>query len=53
MDNHVWPGKSILLFAVVDDSKIAVLSAALKKCQENLMPGEGMRSFVMSIESMI
>ena len=53
MDSHVWPGKSILIFAIVDDPKIVELSAALKDCQENLMPTEGMRSFVLAIESMI
>lgn len=53
MGTHVWPGKSILMFAVVDDSKSTELAAALKECEENLFPGEGMRAFIMTIDSMI
>jgi nitrogen regulatory protein PII len=53
LDTPVWPGKSILIFTVVDDSKSNELKETLKECAHNLYPGEGMRAFVLPIEDMI
>jgi CBS domain-containing protein len=53
MGTQIWPGKSILIFAVVDDAKSGELKAALKQCSLSLYPSEGMRAFVMPIEEIV
>lgn len=53
MGTHIWPGKSILIFAAVESMKSEELSAALKRCEQDLLPGEGFRAFIMPVESMI
>ena len=50
MGTQVWPGKSVLLFTVVTDEKKDELVAALRDCQKNLFPGEGMKAFVLPAE---
>jgi len=50
LGTHVWPGKSVLMFTVVSDEKKDKLVAALKECQKNLFPGEGMKAFVLPAE---
>ena len=47
---HVWPGKSVLVFTVVADEKKDELVAALKECQKDLFPDEGMKAFVLPAE---
>ena len=41
------PDKSALLFTAVADEKKAELVAALRACEKNLFPGEGMKAFVL------
>jgi len=53
MGTQVWPGESVLTFAVVDDSKSEELKDALRRCVRELYPGEGMRTFVLAIEDVI
>lgn len=50
LGTHVWPGKSVLMFTVVSDEKKDELVAALRECQKNLFPGEGMKAFVLPAE---
>ena len=50
LGTNVWPGKSVLIFTVVTDEKKDELIAALKACQKNLFPGEGMKAFVLPAE---
>ncbi|MDD5678001.1 MAG: hypothetical protein PHW60_08445 [Kiritimatiellae bacterium] len=47
---HVWPGKSVLMFTIVTDEKKDKLVAALRECQKNLFPDEGMKAFVLPAE---
>ena len=53
MGTQVWPGESILTFAVVEDSKSEELKDALRSCAQGLYPGEGMRAFVLAIEDVL
>ena len=53
MDTHVWPGTSTLIFAILDDAKSEELFAALKVFERDLLAGEGLRAFILPIESMI
>ena len=39
-----------IVFTVVSDEKKDELVAALKECQKNLFPGEGMKAFVLPAE---
>lgn len=50
LGTQVWPGKSVLMFTVVSDGKKDELVVALKECQKNLFPGEGMKAFVLPAE---
>lgn len=50
---RVWPGKSIIIFTVVPEQKKDELVQALKKCEQNLMPEESMRAFVMPVEDVL
>jgi len=50
LGTHIWPGKSVLVFTVVTDEKKDELVIALKECQKNLFPGEGMKAFVLPAE---
>jgi hypothetical protein len=53
MGTQVWPGESVLTFAVMEDSKSEELKDALRTCAQELYPGEGMRAFVLTIEDVI
>jgi len=50
---HAFPEKSSLIFTVIEESKEAELVIALKHCSTNLYPGEGMKAFVLPVESII
>ena len=50
LGTHVWPGQSVLMFTVVTDEKKDELVVALRECQKNLFPGEGMKAFVLPAE---
>lgn len=50
LGTQVWPGKSMLIFSVVSDEKKDELVVALKQCEKNLFPGEGMKAFVLPVE---
>ena len=49
----VWPGESVLLFTVVRDEKRDELMAALRECEKDLYPEEGMAAFVLSVEEVL
>ena len=53
LGNRVWPGKSIIVFSVVDDKKKDELLGALRECKKSLFPAEGFRAFVLPVELMI
>lgn len=53
MGTRVWPGTSSLIFTVVSDEKKDELLQALKTCAIDLYPGEGLRAFVLPVESAI
>jgi len=50
---RIWPGKSIVIFAVVSEQKKDELIAALKECEKKLLPEESMRAFVLPVEEVI
>jgi len=41
------------MFTVVSDEKKDELVIALKECQKNLFPGEGMKAFVLPAEEVL
>lgn len=53
MNSHVWPGQSRLLFVVAEDAKIAELETALSVFVKTLRPGEGVRAFVLPVETLL
>lgn len=53
LGTQVWPGRSILIFSVVDDAKSNRLKQTLRNCAKDLYPGEGMRAFVLPIEDVV
>ena len=53
LGTHTFPEKSSLVFTVVSEEKEQELVAALKHCATTLYPDEGMRAFVLPIESVI
>ena len=53
LDTHVWPGKSSLIFTVTSPEKEEELVKALRHSAEHLYPGEGLRAFVLPVESVI
>ena len=53
LGTHTFPDKSSLVFTVVSEEKELELVAALKHCATTLYPDEGMKAFVMPIESVI
>ncbi len=53
LDTHAWPGTSVLIFTVVPEDKETELVAALKHSAEHLYPGEGLKAFVLPVESAI
>lgn len=53
MGTHTWPGASTLIFTVVEKNKTAELMAALKEFQSKLYSSEGLKAFVMPVESSI
>jgi len=53
LGTQVFPEKSSLIFTVVSEDKEQVLVAALKHCATHLYPGEGMKAFVLPVESVI
>lgn len=50
LGTHTWPGKSALVFSVVEDGKMPELLKALKQFQSGLYEGEGLRAFVLPVE---
>lgn len=53
MDSHIWPGKSRLIFMVAEDTKIVELEAALKAFEKTLRSAEGVRAFVLPVETVL
>jgi hypothetical protein len=53
LGTHAFPEKSSLVFTVVPEEKKLELVAALKHCATTLYPDEGMRAFVLPIESVV
>ncbi len=51
--SRIWPEKSVLVFTVISNEKKDELVADLRKCSEELFPGEGMRAFVLPVETAI
>ena len=52
LGTHTWPGKSVLLFTVVESAKKDELVQALKTYQAGLYEGEGLRVFALPVESL-
>jgi hypothetical protein len=50
---HTFPGKSFLIFTVIAEDKEKELVVALKQCATKLYPGEGMKAFVLPVESIV
>ena len=53
LGTHTFPEKSSLVFTVVSEEKEQELVAALSHCATTLYPDEGMKAFVLPIESVI
>ena len=53
LDTAVWPGRESLFFSVVQDDRLAGLTAALRELAGRLYPDEGLRAFVLPVEQMI
>lgn len=50
---HAWPGELVLLFSIVSDEKKDELVKALRQCQKDLFPNEGMKAFILPAEEAI
>ena len=48
-----WPEKSCLIFSVLETQQQNELVKSLKAYQANLLPGEGMRAFMLPAESIV
>jgi len=53
MGTPVFPGKSVMIFTVVEDPKLEELRAAVEAFRGTLYPQEGVRAFVLPVEEMI
>lgn len=53
MGTHVFPEKSSLIFTVIPEDKEKNLFAAIKNCATKLYPGEGMKAFVLPVETVV
>ena len=53
LGTHTWPGKSVLIFTVLEDERVGTLVDVLKEFKATLMPGEGIRVFSLPAESVI
>ncbi len=49
----LFPGKSVMVFTVVEDPKLQELRAAIDEFRARLYPGEGVRAFVLPVEEML
>lgn len=49
----VFPGKSVMIFTVVEDPKLQELRAAVEAFRGTLYPEEGVRAFVLPVEEML
>lgn len=49
----VFPGKSVMIFTVVEDPKLQELRAAVESFRGTLYPEEGVRAFVLPVEEML
>lgn len=52
-DTRVWPGKSIMVFAVLPRDRKENLLAALREYGKTLYPSEGLRAFVLPVEEIV
>ncbi len=48
-----FPGKSVLVFTAVEDTKLEELRAAIEDFRRTLYPEEGVRAFVLPVAEMI
>ena len=46
----VFPGRSVMIFTVVEDPKLDELRGAIDTFRRTLYPGEGVRAFVLPVE---
>ncbi len=51
LGTHTWPGKSVLIFTVLDPAKKEELVNALKVYHDGLYESEGLRVFALPVES--
>ncbi len=49
----VFPGKSVMIFTVVQDPKLKELREAVEAFRKTLYPEEGVRAFVLPVEEMM
>lgn len=49
----VFPGKSVMIFTVVQNPKLEELRAAVEAFRRTLYPEEGVRAFVLPVEELI
>jgi nitrogen regulatory protein PII len=53
MGTHVFPEKSSLIFTVIPENKEQELVVALRHSATHLYPGEGMKAFVLPVETVV
>lgn len=51
--SRAWPGTSVLVFAVIEPSKVDELLGALETLASSCSPEEGLRAFVLPVERMV
>jgi hypothetical protein len=53
LGTRIWPGRSVLLFAVLPEEQIDGLILALKTWAAGLPPAEGVRAFAVPAETIL
>jgi hypothetical protein len=53
LGTSVFPGRSVVIFTVVPDNRLAELKTALAEFRKGLYAEEGIRAFVLPVEEML
>ena len=53
LGTHAWPMESVMIVSVVEDDRAEAVMATMKECSTKLFPEEGMRAFLMPVETAI
>jgi len=53
LDSHIWPGANSVMMMIVPDEMVSSVMESLKELRESIGVTEGVKAFVLNVESQL